>query len=194
MSVTINGTTGVSLCDTNAVPTAALQAGAVTTAKITDGNVTPVKTQVGVLPSMVRVNSVNGFGSAATMIRKFTNVTNGSNGCVIQGSDITAVNDATNGFSATVNAAGVYAVSFHDNMSAAGYCGLSVNAPSLTTTCGALAPDYRLAMTYQSQADSQIFMSWTGYLAAGSVVRPHTHGISTGTIPASTSFTIVRVA
>ena len=37
MTVTINGTTGVSLADTNAVPTAAIQANAVTQAKLATG-------------------------------------------------------------------------------------------------------------------------------------------------------------
>lgn len=37
MTVTINGTTGVSLCDTNSVPTAALQASAVTQPKVGSG-------------------------------------------------------------------------------------------------------------------------------------------------------------
>lgn len=37
MTVTINGTTGVSLCDTNSVPTAALQASAVTQPKVGAG-------------------------------------------------------------------------------------------------------------------------------------------------------------
>ena len=37
MTVTINGTSGVSLCDTNSVPTAALQASAVTQPKVGSG-------------------------------------------------------------------------------------------------------------------------------------------------------------
>ena len=74
MPVVINGSTGVSLADTNAVPTAAIQANAVTTAKIADANITQAKIATAVIPVGVGQTTTNVTGSRANGVT-YTNTT-----------------------------------------------------------------------------------------------------------------------
>ena len=146
------------------------------------------------MQSMVRVNTANGYGSTNNKIRKFSNVTNGVNGCVIQGTDITFVNDATNGASATINTNGVYAVSFTDVGSAAMNVGISLNTTTPTTAIPTCAVAEILAINTAAAGNYPSGASWTGYLSVGSVIRPHTDGTGVGTPVNSVQFTITRVS
>lgn len=173
MPVVIDGTTGIDTIQNNTV----------TSAKIVDGSVAPIDTQVGALPSMVRLNTANGVGSTNTKIRRFTNVVTN------QGSDITYADSATLGASFTINTNGVYAISFTDALSAAGNSGISLNTTAPNTVVYSIPVAEQLSW---SGSGPNVLAQWTGYLLAGSVVRPHIDGQSTG---APTSlFTIVRVA
>lgn len=118
MPTTISGTTGVSQ----------VQDGVVSTQKLVDSAVTPAKTQAGALPSMVRVNTANGYGSTNTRIRRFTNTV------LLQGADITYVDSATLGASFTVNASGVYSVSYSECFSASNDFGVTLNTTQPTTS------------------------------------------------------------
>src|SRR5574343_66244 len=109
-----------------------VQDGAVGTTAIAPGAVTPDKTQVGALPSMVRLNTANGYGSTNTKIRRFTNVVTN------QGSDITYTDSATLGASFTINTAGVYAVSYGDQFSGTASMGLSLNTTAPTSHVGTI--------------------------------------------------------
>jgi hypothetical protein len=140
--------------------------------------------------SMVRLNTGNGYGSTNTKIRRFTNtVTN-------QGSDITYADSASLGASLTINTAGIYAISYSDASSSASlYVGLSLNTTGPTTNVWALAAGEILGISFSTTADGQSQASWTGYLPAGSVVRPHTNGLAGTTVSVNgVQFTITRVA
>lgn len=177
MSTTIDGTTGISQ----------VQDGIVGTNKLAAGAVTPVKTQVGATPSMVRLNTANGYGSTNTAIRRFTNtVTN-------QGSDITYADSATNGASFTINTNGVYAVSYTDQFSAASTLGISLNSNQLTTAIESITASNRMCSGYIPAANTMETVTVTAYLSAGDVVRAHA-GASTGNNSALAQFTIARVA
>lgn len=177
MPTTITGSTGVSQIQDGAVSS---------TAKLGDGVVTPAKTQVGALPSMVRLNTANGYGSTNTMIRRFTNTV------ANQGTDITYADSATLGASFTINAAGVYAISYCDSFTGANSLGISLNSVQLTTQINAVAVGSRLSFQTASGANASASTSWVGYLAAGDVLRAHTDGVASGLNLAQ--FTIARVA
>ena len=149
----------------------------------------PFSTQIAVpFPqSMVRLNTANGYGSTNTKIRRFTNtVTN-------QGSDITYADSATLGATFTVNASGVYAVSYSDNFSAAADFGLSLNGTALTTSIISIPVAEQLILNTTSTADRAGPAPWTGYLTSGSIIRAQTDGTAAGTGRAA-EFTIVRVS
>ena len=139
--------------------------------------------------SMVRLNTANGYGSTNTMIRRFTNsVTN-------TGSDITYADSATLGASFTIATAGVYAISFNDEFSAGGYMGITLNTTAPTTAVQSTPASEQLCTTYANGANGADNAAWTGYLAAGSVVRAHTAGGAAGAgVPGACQFTITRVA
>lgn len=137
--------------------------------------------------SMVRLNTTNGYGSTNTKIRRFTNVVTN------QGSDITYADSAALGASFTINANGVYAITYVDVFSSAADCGLSLNTTTPTTSISAISATESLSESTGASANFAVQCGWTGYLPQGSIVRPHTSGVSTGTSHPQT-FTITRVA
>ena len=178
MPTTINGTTGVSQ----------VQDGAIQTADLADGAVTPAKTQMGALPSMVRLNTANGYGSTNTCIRRYTTTV------TTQGTDITYADSATLGASFTINTAGVYAIANAENVGANGAAGISLNTTQPTVSIGTLTNvAERVAYETIGSANYTGQCAWTGYLPAGSVIRPHTAGSAAG-IAANCDFTITRIA
>lgn len=147
-----------------------------------DGTPTLLKQPVVPIQSMVRLNTANGNGSTNTKIRRFTNVVTN------QGTDITYADSATLGASFTINTNGVYAITFTDALSASGNSGISLNTTSPNTVVYSI-PVIEL-LTWSGGANP--IAQWTGYLPAGSVIRPHIDGQSSGTLPSL--FTITRVA
>lgn len=120
--------------------------------------------------SMVRLHTGNGYGSTNTVIRRFTTT------LVNQGSDITYADSATLGATFTINASGVYAISFSDsNNVGPSVVGISLNSTQLTTAFSSITAGDRLAGSYQL-SDSPTCSSWAGFLRVGDVVRPHTAG------------------
>jgi hypothetical protein len=141
----------------------------------------------GTSQSMVRLNTANGYGSTNTKIRRFTNtVTN-------QGVDITYADSSTLGASFTINTAGVYAISYCDEFSGGAWMGISLNSSQLTTAIYSITLSDALVYTL-AQATYGTACATTVYLAAGSIIRAHTDGTSTGSNQVPTSFTITRVA
>lgn len=136
--------------------------------------------------SMVRLNTDNGYGSTNTAIRRFLNVV------VNQGPDITYTDSATLGASFTINVSGVYAMSFNGSFNAAGNIGLSLNSTQLTTNIISINVNDRLAASDSAAANGMGLCAWTGYLPAGSIVRPHTGGAPSGS--EVSQFTIARVS
>jgi hypothetical protein len=137
---------------------------------------------------MVVVSGSSTNGSTSTVINIFTTLETN------QGSDITRATSATLGDTFTINTSGVYSISASLVKGAsAGYVGISVNTTQLTTAIESLTNASEvLARGYQAGTYA-LPLSWTGYLAAGAVVRSH------GTTQALTAspvsrLTIVRVA
>ena len=138
-------------------------------------------------PSVVRLNTANGYGSTNTKIRRFTNtVTN-------QGSDITYADSATLGASFTINTTGIYGISYSDQFNAAGDVGLSLNSTQLTTSIVSITAADVLAVATPSANNFSGSVAVTLYASAGSVIRPHTGGTTAGANPACQQFTITRV-
>jgi hypothetical protein len=137
--------------------------------------------------SMVRLNTANGYGSTNTVIRRFTNtVTN-------TGADITYADSATLGATFTINTGAVYAISYGDNSNVADNFGLSLNSAQLTTAIDSITVSAKLAQSTSSASTVNVFAGWTGFLAAGSVIRAHASGNAGGTAD-RTLFTIVRIS
>lgn len=119
--------------------------------------------------SMVRLHTGNGHGSTNTRIRRFTTtVTN-------TGSAITYADSSTAGASFTVNESGVYHISYSDGHSTAFSHGISLNSSELTTDIENITTADILAQNaLGGNLDCTLNCSWSGYLAANDVIRPHT--------------------
>lgn len=137
--------------------------------------------------SMVRLNTANGYGSTNTRIRRFTTVVTN------QGADISYADSATLGSSFTINTNGVYAISYSDCFTVPAVLGLSLNSTQLTTTLQSISTADVLIANTTGNSNYVGIASWTGYLPAGSVVRPHSDGTAVGTVTNSVQFTIMRI-
>jgi hypothetical protein len=140
---------------------------------------------VGAGQSMVRLNTANGYGSTNTRIRRFTTTVSNVGG------DITYTDSATLGATFTVNTSGVYAVSFTDQFNAADVALITLNdtAPTSTPLLAEI-----LAAGSGTAANAVAFAGWTGYLAAGSVIRARSFfGNPTGLTTTCNQFTMTRV-
>ncbi len=177
MATTVSGTTGIDKVQDGIIGTDDLAAGAVT----------PAKTQLGALPSCVRLSGTPSpqFGTTNTFIRRF--LTTHLN----QGSDVTYADTAAAGGSFTINTNGVYAVSYTDNAGAAATFGISLNSTQLTIGVQSINQADQLSVATSAAANYIINSAWTGYLPAGSVIRAH-GGASAAT--QNISFCIQRVA
>ena len=135
-------------------------------------NVTEVMVAANLPPAdqQVRVQSGNGYGSTNTKIRRFTNTLTST------GSDITYADSAANGASFTINATGIYAISYTDMFSAASNMGVSLNSAELTTGVHTITASARIAFATTSAADRASAVAVTLKLTAGDVVRAHTQG------------------
>jgi hypothetical protein len=179
--------------DTSGQVTLAAPAVAGTTT-ITMPAVTGTMTVLSATQSTVRVNTGNGVGGTLIAIRRFTNSTNGVNGAVQQGSDITYSDSAANGALFTINTNGVYAISYSDSFSAINYLGISLNTSAGATSIQSISVSERLVIGTTQAANNPMVCSWTGYLPSGSLIRPHVNASAAdGTGPAQVNFTIVRV-
>jgi hypothetical protein len=136
--------------------------------------------------SMVQLTTANGYGSTNTMIRRFSTTV------LSQGSDISYTDSAANGASFAINTSGVYAINYFDQFSTGSHVAITLNDSQMTTTVDSMTAT-PLDANYQSGANAAVKASWTGYLTAGSVIRPHANGVSSGTRPTLAGFTITRV-
>lgn len=141
--------------------------------------------------SMIRLHTANGNGSGSTVIRRFlTVVTN-------QGSDITYTTSADTsvlGSVFTINTNGVYTISYTDAFSTQTRLGLSLNSSQLTTAISSVTTANKLCAQQSPSANNEATISWTGYLVAGDVIRPHSDGGANAASLPLTQFTITRVA
>lgn len=137
--------------------------------------------------SMIRLDTANGYGSTATMIRRFSNIRENI------GPDILYQDSAVTGSSFTALVSGTYDISFTEVASAVTVCGITKNAPSLSVGITSTAIQFVLASDVISANAYSAGVSWQGYLQAGDVIRPHTNGVSSalnGTI--TSQFTMSR--
>ena len=137
---------------------------------------------------MVWLDTQNGYGSTNTRIPRFTNIR------ANQGNDITYADSATLGSSFTINTAGVYAISFTFSAGASEGFAVTLNesAGTLSSAAAVVAVSEVLQFCDSPAAGSAGALAWTGYLAAGSIIRPHTNA-GTSSVPRF-MFTITRVA
>ena len=145
------------------------------------------KLVVPIPDSYVRLNTANGYGSTNTMIRRFTNIVNQG------GVDITYADSATLGGSFTINTSGTYSMSYSDQFTGIAGLGFSINSATLTTGIGSIAVAEILGVTQTPAANQAACASFSGYIAAGSVVRAHTGGAASGTQTNFCQFSIARV-
>ena len=121
----------------------------------------------GVGNSEVIVNTGNGYGSTNTRIRRFTTTQSSV------GTDITYADSAANGASFTINTTGIYAISYTERPSSAGYFGISVNSTELSTSIDTIADTNRIALSANGASLQATSVSVTTRLASGDVVRAH---------------------
>lgn len=139
--------------------------------------------------SEVVVITGGGRGSANTAIRIFNTVAKNT------GTAITRASSATDGDSFTTNEDGVYSVSYSDSAPLARAIGISVNASLLTTTVISIAyADGLRAIATSGNANFGVQVSWTGFLSAGSVVRPHVELVTYNSATGQQIFSIVQVS
>jgi hypothetical protein len=174
--------------DTSGQVTLAAPAVAGTTT-ITAPAVTGTMVVLPTTPSVVRLNTSNGYGSTNTAIRRFTNVVTN------QGSDITYADSATLGATFTINTTGVYSASTTGQFNVATDIGLSINSTQLTTGINLITASDVLAVGTTSANNFGANASATFYATAGSVIRAHSNAsVTAGANGAMTQFIIVRIA
>jgi hypothetical protein len=174
--------------DTSGQVTIAAPAVAGTTT-ITMPAVTGTMSILPTTPSMVRLNTSNGYGSTNTAIRRFTNVVTN------QGSDITYADSATLGATFTINTTGIYSASHTAQFNVAGDAGISINSTQLSTGITTVTASDVLAVGTSSANNYATNASATFYATAGSIIRAHTSGsITAGANGGMTQFIIVRIA
>lgn len=133
-------------------------------------------------------NTVNGYGSTATMIQKFTTEVIASNDIVV-----TIDNNAASGFSVTANMDCFLHINYYPNFSSGGPAGLSKNSTQLTTSINSITPATRMAYSNVNGANEGSCNSWSGTLVSGDTIRPHTGGSSDSTSPDRGSLSILAI-
>lgn len=157
MTMIIDGTNGVTFPDTSVQGTKAI--------------IAP--------DSSFQLNTSNGYGSASTVIRLFTNI------AAQRGSwatDYTINNSATLGSVITINTSDYYNFSYAESVSAAMVFGLSLNSTQLTTQLLSINLADRLTASCCEATNGVGFCGGRFYLPAGSAIRAHTNATAGGTV------------
>lgn len=136
--------------------------------------------------SEVIVNTGNGSGSTNTVIRRFS-VTESN-----VGSDITYADSATNGASFTVNATGIYGMSYTDENSGTATLGISRNSNQLTTSIASITTANEVVLANMvsgnpTNVGAQISLN------SGDVIRPH-NGTGLNSTSTYVKFRIIRLS
>lgn len=136
--------------------------------------------------SRVRLRGISGNGSVNTAVRRFTTLVEQA------GLDITYADSATLGGSFTINTDGIYAISFTDQYNSAS---TAIITDSNNNLAGAAGAADILAAGTSAEPNFAAHCSWTGFLAAGTVIRARNFGAGaiSGTLTAVQQFSIVRV-
>lgn len=138
--------------------------------------------------SCIQLRTANGYGSTNTKIRRFSNTVQNL------GNDVTYTDDAVLGGYFTINTSGTYNISYIDLFTTASDFGVTLNTAQPTVSIASLTNPSEIicsatgAVGWTQTAATQI------YLLAGSVLRAHTDGYTTGTSGTLESkFTISKV-
>lgn len=137
----------------------------------------------------ITVDTGNGHGSTNTKIRRFTNTRKNIGSCIVY------ADSATLGGSFTINTGctGNYTISYSDRLtSSTEVFGITVNDSAPTTNFPLTYAQGQRALT-TSVSTVPGAVSWTGYLAAGDIVRAHTNG-SANSGDSQCMFTIKKVS
>ncbi len=135
--------------------------------------------------SVVQLRGANGYGSTATRWKRWLSAVRQV------GADITYADSAVNGASFTINQDGIYSINYGCQFSAGEAAQISLNDTAPTA-----APNASETLMSSNTAGPQAMtaMSWTGFLAAGSVIRTRsTGGTAAGTSTYGDQFVIARV-
>lgn len=151
--------------------------------------------QVADVISEVRYDTYAGYGGTDTKIPYFTNQRTLTGYAL----DVTS-NNSTNGLRITVNDDGLYAVSFSIEGATNGLAiaGLSRNSSERTTDVTGITASTRLAIASARAAAASgteviASVSWTGFLSAGDIIRPHTTGVVPGGSSERCHFQMVKI-
>lgn len=175
MPTTVSGTDGVDKIKSSTIES-------------TDFSTTAQLPLANTVYSMVRLHTGNGYGSTNTAIRRYTTVVTN------QGSDITYADSATLGATFTINTNGIYAISCCDSFNTSTQYGISLNSTQLTTGITSITAADRLINVNCTGESIRSYAGWTGFLAAGDVIRGHGNPTPNSANPGLTSITITRIA
>ena len=135
----------------------------------------------------VTVHSGNGYGSINTKIRRFTTT------MVNVGTAISYADSASSGAAFTINATGMYCVTYTEDGWGTHQVGISVNSVQLTTAISSINAAHRLVVGgITGSGSTPGSVTRVVKLSAGDIVRPHTDG-GAGSTTAVTSFAIEKV-
>jgi len=137
---------------------------------ITQGSVPPVFLAGA---SKLILQTGNGRGTTNTKIRRFTTTTTNT-----ATSDVTYADSATLGMTVTVLTSGVYSLAYEEMATVSSVpWGISRNSNQLTTAFGSITKTHQVASGpgLTTTADGA-WATYTGYLAAGDVIRAHFGG------------------
>jgi len=144
--------------------------------------------------SSIRMDTANGYGSTATKVRRLSN-TRDNLGTDIQYNPNN--DEGVNGASFKILTSGIYHISYSESLPAAAATnpfGISKNASSLITNITSLSsPEVLIISNPQSSGIANgTAVSWSGYLMADDIIRPHTNG-GVASINSNVTFTISKV-
>jgi len=126
------------------------------------------------ITSQLRLSNYAGYGSTDTKIMQFS-VVQENIGNLFTENHVSGYSGGAEGLEITVTKSGKYAISFCSYASG-GDNGLSLNSSQLTTDYFSINVADKLNSTYQVAGGIDTGVSWSGYLDAGDIVRPHTRG------------------
>jgi hypothetical protein len=113
---------------------------------------------------------------------------------VTQGADITYTASATLGDTFTIANSGVYSMGGTCAFGSSNSLAITLNSAQLTTDVASLTPTVVLNNSSAWGSGQNTAVSFTGYLAAGSVIRLQTEVTATVSAARQNLFTIARVA
>ena len=125
--------------------------------------------------SMIRLHTLNGFGSTNTKIRRFTTTVTST------GQAISYADSAANGASFTIKVGGLYYFTYTESTTSQSFFGLSLNSTQLATDLVNITTADRVIVS-ATDTISNAPSTCTAIIKLGrdDVVRPHSDAVATG--------------